>query len=92
MSNEAEYDDTIRVYKRLIKTKFPTVYVRMFMHNGTQLIEAFNVPDDSKKNFMIFILGELSNMLEKEGLPFIGIMPYSVTNTKKYFPELSCED
>ena len=86
MGIESEFDDISRAYKRIFKSYFPSIYIRLYIHNGQKLIEAFNVSNNTA--FTLFVLNELPIILAKEGIPLIGILPYNMANTRKYFPEL----
>lgn len=72
------------IYALLIGQRFKSVYI---FRNG-ETLDAFMVPDNKGREFMLFLLDELPDLLRRYGIEFQGVTPHSVKNTKAYYPEI----
>lgn len=77
-----------QAYQRVMKDSFPSVYIEATQEAALIVMDAYLVPDNQTEDFSRFVLDQLPQRLEKEGVPFLPITPYSVSATQKYFPAI----
>ncbi len=79
------------VYQEILSKHFPGVCIMSRGYGDYLSISAYMIPDDRQGEFMEYLLNDLTPQLEARGLEFHGVMPTSVSATKKYYPDLYAE-
>lgn len=72
------------IYALLISQRFKSVYLK---RNGNCL-DAYMVPDNKGREFMLFVLDELPSLLQRYGIEFEWACPHSAKATRQYYPEI----
>lgn len=83
---------TLIAYQEAMEKKFPSVLVDLKQEpcgkGSMSIIYAYGVPDGRSGEFMAFLLDELPEALVKRNVPYMPVMPFSESATKKYLPDV----
>ena len=85
---EQERIKIVKKYQEILESKFPNIIVRLTGMDDDPIIEVYRVPNDRMKEFAIFALHGLPEILESQGVEYLPMMEFSEDQTKKYHPDL----
>lgn len=79
-------------YQAIIGDRFPAVTVIRESDLPDEsihpILAAYGVPDDRMPDFVNFMANQLREEVLRQSLPLCVLLPYSISDTKEYYPEV----
>ena len=80
------------VIQQILNERFPTIVVRRDadVDAGDNAFDVFGIPDGKLAKFIEYRIEALPDILTRQKLPGVSLIPHTMSDTRTFYPEIEC--